>query len=404
MKLFSGEERGYELAPPCFFTALPLLSSSIFPSSSLGGFEMSGSSGSDTNRFFRGLFVWFIGVCLFAFTAAVIRAQGAIDYTGTGGKHTIEGRLYFPSGRKADSPGIKVTLESAGSGNIILFSDFNGSFSFRNLGAGSYTIVIEATDEYEGTRESVYIDDPGSSNIRTSSLSVASPPRTFILPIYLIPKRHNSIRPAVVDATLASVPKPALDLYYQAIASAQAGDSNKAITQLEAAVSIFPQFPRALNELGVQYLKVGQLRRAVTSLQSAIKFAPEEFIPRLNYGVALLESNNFVEAEAQLRLVLQKNDNAATAHMYLGITLIHKRPLPQEDNSRYLEAEKELLRAVALGGDQIAQAHYYLGGIYWRKGNHQRAADELETYLKLAPNAADAERTRATIKELRTKR
>ena len=74
---------------------------------------MSGSSGSDTNRFFRGLFVWFIGVCLFAFTAAVIRAQGAIDYTGTGGKHTIEGRLYFPSGRKADSPGIKVTLESA---------------------------------------------------------------------------------------------------------------------------------------------------------------------------------------------------------------------------------------------------------------------------------------------------
>src|SRR5207244_10468799 len=131
---------------------------------------------------------------------------------------------------------------------------------------------------------------------------------TFILPIYLIPKRRNTVRPAVVDATLATVPKPALDLYYQAIASAQAVVPNKAITQLEAAVSIFPQFPLALNELAVQYLKLGQLRKAVTSLQSAIKFAPEEFIPRLNYGIALLESNNFGEAEASLPLVLEKHD------------------------------------------------------------------------------------------------
>jgi regulator of sirC expression with transglutaminase-like and TPR domain len=35
--------------------------------------------------------------------------------------------------------------------------------------------------------------------------------------------------------------------------------------------------------------------------------------------------------------------------------------------------------------------------------DYKRAADELETYLKLVPNAADAERTRATIKDLRAK-
>nr|MBA2734600.1 hypothetical protein [Acidobacteriota bacterium] len=47
--------------------------------------------------------------------------------------------------------------------------------------------------------------------------------------------------------------------------------------------------------------------------------------------------------------------------------------------------------------------HYYLGGIYWRKGDTKRAGDELEKYLQLAPKAHDAERIRATIKELRSK-
>lgn len=348
---------------------------------------------------------WFVVLVFVGFPCAVIRAQGGIDYTGTGGRHTIEGRIYFASGRKADSPGIKVTLESATASNLKVFTD-NGTFSFRNLTAGSYTVVIEATDDYEGVRESVYIDDPGSSNIRTSSLSVSGAPRLVIVPIYLLARNRPiaSAKPGVVDATLASVPKPALEIYYQAMESIRGGDSRKGISELETAVRLYPQFPRALNELGVQYLKVGQVNKAIVELQFAVRYAPDEFIPRLNYGIALLEKKDFVEAETQLRRALQKNDTAATAHMYLGITLTQRRSASEAENKvRYAEAEKELQRAVTLGADQVVLAHYYLAGIYWRNGEHRRAADELETYLKLAPNAPDAERTRAAIKDLRSR-
>jgi tetratricopeptide (TPR) repeat protein len=69
----------------------------------------------------------------------------------------------------------------------------------------------------------------------------------------------------------------------------------------------------------------------------------------------------------------------------------------------YSEAEKELLRAVSFGSPDLSIAHYYLGGIYWGKRDYKKAADELETYLKLSPNAPDAEKTRATIRELRAK-
>jgi regulator of sirC expression with transglutaminase-like and TPR domain len=49
----------------------------------------------------------------------------------------------------------------------------------------------------------------------------------------------------------------------------------------------------------------------------------------------------------------------------------------------------------------MAPAHRMLGGIYWARKKYKLAADELETYLKLTPNAPDAEQTRETVKKLR---
>jgi regulator of sirC expression with transglutaminase-like and TPR domain len=93
--------------------------------------------------------------------------------------------------------------------------------------------------------------------------------------------------------------------------------------------------------------------------------------------------------------VLKRNDGAATAHLYLGITLINLR--------NYLEAEKELQRAVSFASSELSMAHYYLGGIYWRNKEYKRAADELEKYLQETPKAPEAARIRETIKELRSK-
>ena len=61
-------------------------------------------------------------------------------------------------------------------------------------------------------------------------------------------------------------------------------------------------------------------------------------------------------------------------------------------------------RAVEVGGDQVPYAHKYLGGLYWNRHEYKLAADELETYLKLVPDAPDAQRLRASIKEFRSKK
>ncbi len=212
--------------------------------------------------------------------------------------------------------------------------------------------------------------------------------------VTLQPKPGNATKASVVNAALAEVPEQARTLYEKARELSKIGDVTKAIENLKMAISLYPKFPLALNELGVQYLKIGQAMRAVDPLRSASKLSPDAFSPKLNLGIALLETQQYLDSENQLRDALKIN-STPTAHMYLGLTLAHL--------NNGVEAEKELKTAIDSSNNQLSIAHYYLGGLYWQQRAYQRAADELETYLRLTHDAPDAERVRGTIKELRAK-
>jgi Flp pilus assembly protein TadD len=326
--------------------------------------------------------------------AACCQAGGGSASTGTGGSHIISGKIFFPSGRRLDNS-IQIKLQSYTAGEISTMSDQSGSFTFGSLAPGNYIVVVNAGDDYEVARENVTID----SDMNLSRLGLPTPPmsRRYTVMITLQLKRDSGhlAKASVVDAALAEVPENARALYEKGVQFARNGNSSKAIDNLRAAVSLYPRFPLALTELGVQYLRFGQANKAIEPLKSAMKLTPEAFTPQLNLGIALLETNRFADAERQLREALKLNDSAATAHMYLGVALTKLRNYP--------EAEKELRRCIDTGGNQLSLAHRYLGGIYWQQHEYRRAADELETYLRLTPNAHDAERVRGVIKELRSK-
>ncbi|HMJ25234.1 MAG TPA: tetratricopeptide repeat protein [Pyrinomonadaceae bacterium] len=325
---------------------------------------------------------------------AAALAQGSGRSTqGTNGNHVITGYVFFPSGRRAEGT-IQVKLQSLNSGELSVIADSSGSFMFSSLSPGNYTVVVIAGDEYEIGREAVFIDT--DLDLSRMNVPVIKTSRRYTVMVTLQLKHHsaNHSKGSVVNAALAEVPENARTLYEKSLELARAGDSLKAIDNLKAAISLFPKFPLALNELGVQYLKVNQPHKAIDPLRSATKLSPDAFLPKLNLGVALLETNRFAEAETQLRECLKQNDSAPTAHMYLGIALTKSR--------NYVDAENELRRAIELGGGQLGLAHKFLGGIYWGRREYRLAADELETYLRLTPNAQDAERVRGTIMELRS--
>ena len=331
---------------------------------------------------------------LFLPVAALAQSGGGIDTTGTGGRHSIVGRLVFPSGQRVDTR-LKIKLESPGQGDLTVLSDGNGNFTFQSLRPGNYIVIIEGGEFFESVREQVFIEP---SNVMTSRGPASFPmSRPYNLQIYLRSKNETGAanKPGVVNAALANVPAPAVAFYEKGLEFARAGETDKAIDQLKQAVALHPNFSLALNELGVQYMKKGEYDKASEALGKVVHLSPDAPEPILNYGIALFNQKKLPEAETQLRTAVKKNDHSFAAHHYLGMTLIGRKS--------YADAETELRRAIELGGPRAGLAHYYLGGVYWQMGKLQQAADELEAYLKLEPKAPQSDKIRGTIKDLRSK-
>jgi len=328
---------------------------------------------------------------LLLISCAVAFAQGGVGSTrglpdANDGIHTIKGRVYFPFEPK-EGKRIRVVLRSADTTDQSTTTDEDGAFAFNRVRSGNYTVTIEGGKEFDNAVENASIDRAASVGGRIINLAI-------------------TLRPKGTADAFSKIPRAARDLYSKGMEAAAKGDSKKAAEHLSGAVSAYPDFQQALSELGAQYLRLGQADKAAESLQAALKLSPNDIAIRLNYGIALLNQKKFNEAEMELRQVLTKNVAIPTAHMYLGIALLNlsrDEKTKQFDVAKYTEAQKELEAAASTGKDEVAQAHRYLGGIYWGNKEYKRAADEFETYLKLAPKAPDAEKLRAAIKDLRSK-
>lgn len=325
--------------------------------------------------------------------ASSSRAQmGGIDSDpgspGTGGRNTIEGRLYYPSGRIVDKR-LNVRMTSVRGGDFFTMSDDNGAFSFRRVSGGSYVVTVDAGSEYESVTEQVEV--VGGSTARGMEMG-----RTYSLQIQLRPKAVRATpKAAVINAALAGVPKPAADLYQQALDSLQAGNRQKAVELLKQAIALYPEFPVALNQLGVVYHELGQSAKAEEVLRSAVKLAPNVFEFRLNLGVVLLKNKDYVGADKELQAAGQLDPTSTTPHLYRGKALIQLHQFP--------DAEKELQAVIKLGGNDVAMAYRFLGALYNERGQDQLAINALEKYLSLEPKARDAAAVRNIIKELQAR-
>lgn len=319
--------------------------------------------------------------------SVTVMAQGYGDRTrigGTGGIYAIQGRIQFPSNRPASS--FRVNLESTNAPTLSTFSNSDGIFYFNGLEPSNYTLIVETGDEYIPIRESVFID---------REIAGASA-RTFNVVFYLRPKTATNNKVGVINASLANIPKAALENYKRAIEAVEKKDTKLAIEKLNEAVRLYPRFAEAYNELGALYLKAGELDKAAETLSRTLQLNENNPTALLNYGIVLLNQRKMFEAEKALEKAVLADEKAATPHMYLGIALL---------GLNYPEyAEKEFLTAISLKDDEkMAQAHRYLGGIYWKKGNYRQAVKELERYLELSPKASDAQKVNETIKQLREK-
>lgn len=337
----------------------------------------------------------FAGVLLFMafFVLAELNsvgAQSSVNSTGTGGIHTIRGKIYLPNGKTFDTP-ISVELQSTTFTALTLFTDRNGGFSFQALAPGNYSIVVNAGDSFDTAREYVTIDGEVQGSIRFPPI-----PKTVTIPIYLQEKRVAAQKNGVISAKWAGVPDAAMDHYRKGIRLVQDKKTDEAIAEFQKSLELYPSFSLPHTELGKIFLTTGRLDDAVSSFRNAVRFDQADFEAALSLGIALLNKKEFAEAEKTLNTAAELNKTAVTPRYYLGVLYIEKKDLDS--------AQKEMEAAKKLMGDKsFPLLHRYLGGIYVAKHLDKLALVELEAYIQLAPNAKDADRIRQTIADLRSK-
>jgi Flp pilus assembly protein TadD len=323
--------------------------------------------------------VLFLLLVVVRVTAQGIPPGSATTDTGFGGNNQISGMIVSSTGQRI-ARRLSVRLRTMTRGDQISTTDDNGNFVFRQVPPGDYIVVIDKEPDFEPFSQTVTVIQPRGMA-----------PQNYYLSVRLNVKGRAETRTGVLNAEFANVPPRARASYDKAQALAQAGNNKAAIEQLKQAISEYSDFMLAFNELGVQYLRLGELDKADEALAKALKLAPQSATPLLTHGILLTVMGKHNLAVMELQTALKQKDQSAIGHLYLGQSLAIL--------GRFADAEAHLTRAVALGGDEVKDAHRFLGAIYFQRGEREKGVAEFETYLRLAPKAKDVEQVREMIRQ-----
>lgn len=319
------------------------------------------------------------------FVCSVIPASAqmsppAAGDTGLGGINSISGSVI--AGGQRLQRRITVRLQSMTKGDRVVMTDDYGNFTFRGLVSGDYTIVIDKEKDYQPFSQVVSVIQPRGF-----------PAQNYTLSVRLELKGSTNAKPGVLNVEFANVPKPALVHYDTALELAKKKEHSAAIEELKLAIQEYPSFSQAFNEIGVQYLKLNQLEKADEAFQEAVKINPDAVSSLINRGITNVLMKRYGEAVPILRKSVEKNKQSAVAHYFLGQALANL--------GLFNDAEKELLAALELGKEEMKEAHRILAIIYASRGANKQAADHLDAYLKLAPDAPDAQKLKDKLRQLR---
>jgi superkiller protein 3 len=286
------------------------------------------------------------------------------------------------------------------------------------------------------------------------------------IPVFLNPPRGEVPAREVVDVADAKAPDEAKAAYTAAMQAVSEGNAEAAISDFRRALKLYPQYLRALNDLGVLYLKLNRFDEAAAIFNRAIALNKRFYHPRLNLGVVYNRQGKFREAVEVLEPLYKEiptlaglraafadalggtgkiaeakkliatalgdaglgNQTKSELHFKLGVILNREEKFaeaaaeleqalqldPSAANARlqlggaYLqlkklpEAERELLKAYELGGSGVGAAQLFLGQIYFMQQKYESAMKAFEQYLSDIPNAPNAAQVREVVERIKT--
>lgn len=309
------------------------------------------------------------------------------------GRNTIGGHVFDSARRPVESVYVEL-LDEVDTVLRRVRTDASGRYVFSNLSDGNFQIrVLTHGTNLVGQTRRVSVTNfmggaAGQSYEEHFTLAAGKPSGDTTA--------VSSSTPGVVFVQ-EGVPETAKAAYEKAVREIEreGGDKDSALAELKKAVEIFPTYYLALERLGTEHVRRGQFEPARAALLKAVEVNPRGYRSLYALGVAQYNLRQKAEATLSLRRSVELNPSSVNSQLWLGIVLLK--------DGKTAQAEPHLKRAHELGDKRVPDVHMYLAQLYSDTKRYAQAADELEHFLKDAPQARDAESIRKLIRQLREK-
>lgn len=296
----------------------------------------------------------------------------------------IEGRVILPSGFAAER-NVKITLRNSSSTLSTLFSNKHGEFRFDNLAQGLYHVQAEIVGApFEPVVENVMLG------------------RGISWKMTLQFGENRSLEVIGVNSRVVSaaelrqrVPAEAKKEYVQGMKFVTKGDIEQAASHFQAAITIYPEYLAARNDLGAQYLKQKKLDEAEKHFQIVLAQDPKNFNAKFNLGLVRIERKNYLDAIGQLNQAIAIDSTRPVARLWLGVAFL--------ESGDVATAERELNKALIMGGAECVAAHYHLARVYLSRGDVAEASRAVHAYLDEAPRGEYVKEAKEMVKKLEQK-
>jgi tetratricopeptide (TPR) repeat protein len=282
---------------------------------------------------------------------------------------------------------MEVTIQKVtGAANTRVITEPGGYFFARGLYSGNYVLTVRPPARMGLSDGSAELAIPGGQGAN------------YTVTIYL--KRKSKVadpllgggRLIAAQENDSAVPKDARKAYRAGTDAARKHQPDAAVANYKRALEIAPDYLFALNDLGVQYTRLGRFGDSVEVLRHAVKLAPTSYPPHLNLAIALLGAGNMDEASTELRTALGI-DSAAPDGLYLSGVLAKRM-------GRRDEAIDAFRKAYDQGGADVIYAQFELGQLYDSAGQATAAAQAYRLFLQFVQQGPQADHARQRLRAL----
>jgi uncharacterized protein HemY len=260
-------------------------------------------------------------------------------------------------------------------------ADGMGRFRFIRLRPGQYKVFAKAGG-LTATPQAV-------------DLSRVSP-RVHVL-IQLVPESATFRTRGVGNTRIvdARVPADALAAMEKGRTAVAEKKTDVAITHLQKATRIYPDYYEAHRMLGQLFMDTNQWDKAEASFKEAVRIDPKLVAALTSLGEVYRRKKKYEEAQKALEEALKVDNNSWETNFTLGRVYWELKDI--------VKAGKYVARSIELQPN-VAEGHLLAGNIFVRAGLPDNALVEYEEYLRLAPKGEFFEQTQVLVDKLKKNR